>query len=523
MLFQLFYGLIYIGWFATTVLMGGYISYYADAREMDLGLFFMIAPLSTFARPIISSYSDRKQSHQKNLVFFLLMSSLSCVPFIAWPYYKRAYSIEKIDSLSEANTINWPFLLLSLSQLVGSLSFCGARALGDAAAVNYGKKTGSDFSKYRVYGSYTYGTMGYLIGFVNENNGYLPDFVPGLLLHCLGTGLGALVVYAWPAEYFDMSIGSSKGEKEDEDPFPRGEILWRHVRSKLSFGFCSESPSHIDEKRIERRGTCQTASVQIAKRQLSLRQQLAIFTLLVARDFRIPLYLALIAYTGFTAYAGLNFVFTYADEVCRQLGTCSGSKISALMMSGYCVLEAIGYKAEEKFQMSTNARLLIVYLSVVVHYYFYGFLLDKVSPYWFLVESLHGIEYAFCMVPCVDLGYKFSREVDLIIPELIERGTISDDKEEQELTRVSLSATMTSLFTLVFEGVSCTIGAATFGLIAGYYSFKFLWIFIGTLAIVGVAIMVASCILSKLFDLRPKIIKASRVDRIQSQVDRLNT
>ena len=522
MIFKIYYTMQTAGWFAVSVLLGSYVANHAEAREFDLAIFLTITPMSMFLRPLISAYADRRQAHKRLLVASLVATSLAYLPFILWPYLKQTSYFSRQTSHSDdsqplvapsASPINWPFWCLCLAHLIGSIAQCGARALSDASAVNLAKRVGADFTSYRVYGSYSYGLMGYLIGFVNEGNQLVPDFVPGILLFCTGCAASALLVWLWPDEYFRMQTSGDEAR-----PLPQGDELWRLIKAKLLFRQLSSGDTEAQQKE----NSPQQQQANGARRSLSTGQQLEIFKLLVKRDFRIILFLLLVLYTGFTAYAALNYVFIYVDEVCRSRGSCSGAEISALMMIGFCILEAIAYKCIDRLsrRLSTTIVFQIIFVSISLHFYFYAFVLDRVSPYWFLVESLHGLEYACSLWLCVNLGYQFAREVDLIIPELIERGTIEkEDKQQHALVRVSLMATITSLFTLVYDGASCSLGALAFGQIAGRYSFQVLWMVIGTLAVVGIAILLVAQLLTYCLQIEPQIVKLqARVRRVNQQL-----
>lgn len=145
----------------------------------------------------------------------------------------------------------------------------------------------------------------------------------------------------------------------------------------------------------------------------------------------------------------------------------------------------------------------------MIHYYFYGFFINHVSHYFFFIECLHGLEYSLGFVASVELGNKFGNEVQLILPELIERGIISKD-DDQEIVRVCLLATMNSCFTLVYDGLGTMTGSILYGFIIGHFSFNTVWLVIGTMAGFGFfsALLVYS--ISKCFHIEPQVCRIER-------------
>jgi len=358
-------------------------------------------------------------------------------------------------------------------------------SLGDATSMNYVNRVKEDISSLRIYGSVTCGACGYLIGFVNEKNPYFPDYVPGLMLYCVCLTLSAIIIYVSPDEYFKMMIVAedSDSQKSRIDPLPTGRTLWLHIRSKLLFGMVRESKPREADRLNQSEARPQ---VQLAEKNISLKQQLQILTFLFRRNPRILLSLFVVFYGSFTANSALNYVFTYLNENCRSTSSCSGAQISSMMMVGFCIVESLSYKTIEKLHPSVNSMLMCLFASLTFHYYFYGFLIAEISPYWFLIESLNGVEYVICLVLTLNFGYTYATRVDLILPDLIEAKVISgDDKAEQESARVCLIATMSSLFMLVLDGLGGSVGALVYGQIAAHYSYQVMWISIGTFAALG--------------------------------------
>lgn len=451
------------------------------------------------------------------MVAYLVLSAFAYIPFVIWPYFKEK-TIWGAQMNVDKEQINWPLWILAFFHLLGSIGWSGSRALGDACAVNFAKRLGGTYSEHRVYGAYTFGILGYLMGFVNQNNPYFPDFVPAVLLYCFTMIISALLVHHWPDEYFKMSTVQRYALTENQRAImfelerrklPKGRELWKQIKGRISATFRCNNKDLSESETGTVVGSKQIMHKSNSNRAISTKKQLKVLALLCKRDYRIILSLIVIFHTGLSAYAAINFVFTYLDVYCKTRGTCSGAEISSLMIFGFSLIECLAYELLARIKLNCYVRLMMIFATGIIHFNFYGFLIENLSPYWFLIEALHGIEYSLTLTLLLDMGYKFAREVDLIIPELIDKGVISaHDREEQELTRVSLMATMSGLFTMVFDGISCSIGAVIFGQIVGHFSFKVLWICIGGSATIGLFLTLMAFGMSKLFDLRPRLLKA---------------
>lgn len=250
---------------------------------------------------------------------------------------------------------------------------------------------------------------------------------------------------------------------------------------------------------------------KVAPKLLSSGQQLGIFCLLIKRDFRILLYLLIVLYGGLVGVAGPSFVFTFLNQTCHQKGTCNAAQLAGLAMIALCVVETVCYTLIEKLRGRIDRLIMlqVTFLSLTLHYYFFGFVLDSVSPYFFLIETLHGVEYSISLTMCVELGYMFGNEVKLLIPELIDKQIIGPD-DDQELVKVALMGTMSGYFTFVYEGIGCILASFIFGQTIGYYSFTFTWILIGTLASIGLSGLIVGQLLGKWLNIQPKILKIDK-------------
>lgn len=522
MIFGLHYLLVFSAYSAAGVLLGSYMMRYAGASELDLGFVFMIQPTMALLRPIIGAAADRFQAHKKLLVLCLMGNSISYIPFIMLPFLlKQApHDGQQPEYLSSRMC----FWVLVVSHVIGSFCFCGVRSLGDTLAVNYAKRVGSNFGTYRKFGALGFGTCGYLLGQINEN-WIMPDYVPSFVVYVamLGT-LGALI-HLWPDEYFAIvSERQIQAEKKHPGTLPKlpgfggvivhmGEKLVRSVRGCFcqACGASEKQPEQAWKGAYDASGLREMNKAAYESEEkkvetcLSASQQIKILLLLIRYDPRIPMFMFFLFFGGMIGYAPQNFVFTYLDQVCHNRGVCQAAALAGLVMICFCVSETLSYISIATIRpKSFTFMLQLSLLSYMVHYLFYGIVLDHVSPYFFLIESLHGLEYATSLVSSVELGYKFANEVELILPELVERNIISKD-DDQELVKVSLMATMNSCFTLAFEGAGTIFGALICGVVISKYSFNTAWNLCGGLAGCGFVFVLLLVTFGRCISWKPKI------------------
>lgn len=500
---------------------------YAGASELDLGFVFTIQPLAAMFRPLIGAAADRVQSHKKTLGWCLIGMSVSYVPFIALPFLLQDTVLtHKIGHYQEYLTPRSCFWVLVVSHTIGSFCFCGVRSLGDTLVVNYAKRIDADFGSYRKFGALGFGTFGYLLGQINEN-WIMPDYVPSFVAYVTMLTTLAILVYLWPDEYFVIvSEGQIRAKKENPDALPdlpgyrqvvahMGGKTVNCIRSCLCLGSTESRRNNLQHSLKVSGATAGVSTMnkpgyefeQQTSASLSAGQQIKILLLLVRYDPRICMFMVLLFFGGMIGYAPQNFVFTYLDQVCHQRGVCQASSLAGLVMICFCIVEALSYVSIAALRPKSFACVLeLSLLSYTLHYLFYGLILDHVSPYFFLIEVLHGLEYAASIVSCVELGYKFANEVELILPELIERKIIKSD-DNQELVKISLMATMNSCFTLVFEGAGTIMGAFFCGIVINKYSFNTAWIICGGLAGQGFILVLLIIGFGKCIGWKPFILK----------------
>lgn len=495
MIFHFYPILMNAGVSAVGFLLGAYMKRYGAVRDSDLGFLFMIAPMTIFLRPLICAQADRYQSHKQLLALFSLLTGLAYIPFILIPIV-----VGPDENDSHFLRPRMRFWLLTGSHLLGSIGYCGVRALGDALVVNYAKLTGGSFGRYRKYGSTSLGVSSYLLSFINQGWWLLPDFVAAFVVWCACYFLLALLVFVWPQEYFVM-VHQSDHHKND-----RAEIGWPKLNS--------------------RKEQTKSISQPIQTTSLSIGQQVRIFFLLIKRDFRVALYSLAILYAGLVGYSGPNFVFTQLNEICSQKdeatndNRCDSALLAGQMISLIALIDTICYfwldyqearrlKQQKTSSLSRLLMLEITFVSLTCHYAFFGFLLPNLSPSFFLVESLHGLEYSVSLTLCVELAYLFANEVELLLPELIKTNLIKETDSEH--VKLSLMATMSGYFTLLYEGVGCILGSFVFGQTISLYSFTFTWVVISILALIGLIILIGAHVTSKCAKIQPELLKLQQV------------
>lgn len=257
----------------------------------------------------------------------------------------------------------------------------------------------------------------------------------------------------------------------------------------------------------------------ISCKRISAKQQFQIFLVLMEYDLRIPLFFLLLFLGGLLGYAPPNFVFTYMDKVCSESDQCNSAFLSGLTMLIYCCVETLCYIGIRKFctNMGHALRLQITLVSLAFHFFFYAFALRHLSPYFFLIETLHGLEYSISLTSSVELGYKFANEVGLLIPELLRRGIITN-QDDREMVRLSLTATMNSCFTLIYEGAGTMAGVLIYGLILDLYSFETVWLVIGISSTCGLILVSLVILGGRCLKIEPKILQLGVTDDVRNIV-----
>lgn len=243
------------------------------------------------------------------------------------------------------------------------------------------------------------------------------------------------------------------------------------------------------------------------RKPLTVRQQLAILCLVLKRDFRISLAFIVLFFGGWICRSAQNFVFVQLENVCETKKTCHHGKLSGDVIAGISILEFLTYifiSAGKNFKINRLMLLQIALISLSLHYYFFAFYLPSLPSIWFLVESLHGFEFAIFITTSLSWGYSFANEVEYVIPELKEQGIISD-KDDLNLVKVSLVATMLSCMTLLYEGFGSTLGSFVYGIVIERYTFESAWTVNGSIAVMEFAIISVCLFVNRFLKLKPKM------------------
>ena len=528
MIFSLQFILIFAGYGAVSNLSGNYMELYTGANDFQLGLYFMIPHFLHIARPFIGAQADRNQSHKRIYTWCALIASLSYIPYIMLPFLLQSPAIARVF------TNKYRFWFLIVFHITGSIALNGCRTLADALAKNYAIRTNIEYVSMRKFAPVGLGLCSFLFGFLNEE-WLMPDYVPAMVLFSACMLTLALVIHYWPDEYFAMTLGLPDEQAELPStreilgraahklaqPFKKQTSYMKQLKSLTSFrgkldnldtnsvgSFGAKSQTNKIGQHLSLSAK-PSNSTQAEHQSLSLSQQLGILGLVLRRDFRISLAFLILLVGGWICRSAQNFVFVQLEDICETRKTCHPGKLSGYVLAGTSVLEFLTYitlNACRKFKLNRVLLLQLALMSLCIHYYFYGYLVEHLSTNWFLVESLHGFEFAIFITTSLSWGYSFANEVEYIIPELIETNVISAS-DDLKLVKVSLIATMMSCMTLLFEGFGSTLGSFTYGAVIQRYSFSTAWKINGSIALAEVLVIFAGLLLSRCIKIRPKMSK----------------
>lgn len=497
---------------AITVLLGVYINTYTDATSLELGFLLMLMPFTgILSRPIICSYADRNQAHQKCIMWCLFTCGVTYSPFLIIPFLG--------PEIYQVYTRTCWYILV-VSKVIGDAALGGVISVGDSLAVNYAAKVGVDFSVYRIWGTISWMTFGFLIGQINEIS-YLPKYVPAFTILVVADFLDMLVIWLWPPEYFTMvqrerarKKSTIKGvEKKKENAFTKSllprEVVWAHAKNKLlrlitlglydsnkklynyndngksklnKFGISTvavigKQPEKVAEKVNLEEGNVE--SVQTKKKDVAVSKtvQLKILFYLMKKDPRIVLYILFFICAG-ASLAPVSFLMIHLSNRCRDEGSCQISQLAGIlqvsMASSETVLFIFIRKLKAKFGRLNMIAIGIGLLSI--KYLYYETIYFQLDPYYtFFAETLQGVAFGIFLQISVELAHIFALEVCYIIPELYETGVVDDQLDRSKL-ELSLCATMQALIACSQDGVGRGLGALTFGLLVEIYGYDSMWI-----------------------------------------------
>lgn len=515
MLFKFHYALIGAGYAALSLLLGVYIREYTDASAFEIGLLLMLMPISgIFFRPIICSVADRAQSYQKYMMILLAIVTLSYSPFIIIPFLGPEVYVKHAR-------ICWYILLVV--KVLGDIAFGGLGSIGDALAINYAERVGTDFMVYRLWGTLSWMMFGLIIGQVNEVS-FLPKYVPAFMILCLSFLLDFIVVWLWPIEYFQMvpvNRDKKKGEDERNRPLMPREVVLAQMKRKLLnlITFSKNQKSKLAQPvgkvhcNVQHSTTSSVVIIannlneginttgSIANESIDRKTQSKILMTLLRKDLRIVPYLMLFVCIG-ASFAPINYFFISLSNICDQEKTCDFSQLAGLLQFCMSSAETVVFiyikRVSDKFgRLNVCAFAMLLFC---LKYSFYATVWRSVNPYYcLLVELIHGVCFGIYMVTSVDMGHLFSNEVEFILPGLIEKRIIESNPERNEKLKMSLAATMQSLIHSAHDGIGQGVGSLLYGLLLEHYTYETLWLIIAYGTGIVCLIMVVINTLDKIF------------------------
>lgn len=478
--------------------------------------------MAMIAKPFICSKADREQAHKKYLMICLFGVILSYIPFILVPYLG--------PEIYEKHPRACWYTLVVL-KILGDITFVSAWTLGDSLAINYAKRTGTEFCVYRVWGTISWMIFGFIIGMINENPMF-PKYVPAYLVLTGSCLFDLIVIWLWPAEYFRMvnlTVTEQKKIEEERDQGLRPPALMSKRMVLCHIGKKIQSPFRREinrEKRIEAESKlpeiCWTTSItkdqqntqsdspqirpsdtsqtHLAKsdKPISKKVQLQILLILARRDYRFSTYLLVFVVLGLSQI-GLTFFFLSLEEICRD-GTCNFSRLTGMTQISMAAAETVLfiYIKRVKAYLRHTDMCALAFLCAAAKWLFYGTFWRDVDPLFCLVaESMHGINFGLFLTLVVEISHMFASQVADVIPELASRGMIDHETNPEKL-KSSLSATMQAIMSSATDGVGRGIGSFLCGVIIEKYSFVTLWLMTGILCSVAFVISLIASVRSRI-------------------------
>lgn len=500
---------------AITVLLGVYVNTYTDASSLELGFLLMLMPFTgILSRPIICSYADRNQAHQKCIMWCLFTVGVSYSPFLIVPFLG--------PEIYQVYTRTCWYILL-VSKVIGDAALGGVISVGDSLAVNYAAKVGVDFSVYRIWGTISWMTFGFTIGQINEVS-FLPKYVPAFTILVVTNLLDMLIIWLWPPEYFTMvrreksrKKSTIKGteNKKGENSFTKSllpkEVVWNHAKNKLlwliTLGFYDSSKRNITDY-SDKNGKSKLKNLNISTvaiighkvndklsdkvnieegvvdivqtkgdKTVSKTIQLKILGYLMKKDPRIILYIMFFICAG-ASLSPVSFLIIHLSNRCRDEGTCQVSQLAGMLQVSMASAETVLFIFIRKLKaMLGRLNLIAIGIGLLsIKYLYYETIYYDLDPYYtFFVEMLQGLAYGTFLQVSVEIAHIFALEVCHIIPELYETGVVSDEVDKKKL-ELSLCATMQALIACSQDGLGRGLGALTFGLFAELYGYDSMWI-----------------------------------------------
>jgi len=510
MIYKLHYWFIASGANALGILLGVFMECYTDASSTEIGMLYMMMPfIGIIFKPIICSRADRKHAHRSYMMSCQLVVAISYLPFIILPMLGPDFY---------DNHPRLCFYILVALKVIGDAAFGGLVSIGDSLAINYAKRLNVDFSVYRIWGTISWMVFGCVIGQINEV-WFLPKYVPGFMVLVSSSLLGMFCVYLWPKEYFEMVAHSSlsnessneKGQQTDhlkaieggqktkvkkesaitKSLMPR-EVVWAHAKKQMlalvTLRCCtntdkdSTNDGHPDKSNsvevLKESGIAQDNKTKDSHQseEVTMKTQLQILWLLVKRDPRIVGYLLAFVGAGFSIVP-LSFFFISLAQICHADNRCDFSQLGGFLQVSMAMAETVllWYIKRMMAKIGRLNTLTIAFSLVAMKYAFYGTIWRDVDPHWSLVaESVHGVTFGIFLTAMVEMGHLFANEVELVIPELMQKNII-EKKFNVEKLKLSLQATMQAIISNANDGLGRGFGALIYGLILDHYDYITLW------------------------------------------------
>lgn len=485
MIFHLHFILITSGLSSAALLLGVFIQTYTDASKREIAVLLMSMPfISMIIKPLFCSVADRHQSHRLVLIFALSTMMIGYSPFIVIPTLKlnpRA-----------------AWYLIIIASLVGSGGLEVARALGDSLAINYARKTKTSYGKMRLAGTLSWGIFGFIIGQINELQGF-PKYVPGFLVLQTSILVEILLLIYWNREDFIMS-----------DPLTEEQPPSRKSLNQISIKQADSATDAIKNSCIIEQSTnsanknfgsnIKTTDTNMVEEQVMTAEnekikdkgvQILLFKMILIHDGRLAKYLIVFVIFGILV-APTNFVFLNMSELCESKGY-SFSQLAGSITIVQSLVEATCFVFVPWIsdRMSRTPLITFAWALMTARYFFYASLLSNtgISPYWsILSECALGMAYAIFCTYLAFLSFMFANQSRLFVPELSKLGYLSSGcgrevGNDENFIKMALRATMQGTFHGALGGLGKGLGALISSLIVEPHSFTKLWQFLTLISI----------------------------------------
>lgn len=486
MIFYLHYILLTSGLSGVSVLLGVYMKFYSDASQAEIGALLMSFPFSSvIIKPLFCSLADKRQAHRMFLVWSLVVLIVGYLPFILVPFFPDFYS--------QHRRLAW--YLLAASCFIGNNGLAVAWSIGDSLAVNVACKRGQSFSRYRLFGTVSWGIYGFIIGQINEYPG-LPKFVPAFVILIVSVVIEILMILVWNKQDFIMYDPEQEKELQDKSAMANGHDQ-QHPNSKLDDydwtpsslgGSLRMSPQvarvlrelvvadvqSIGSKDLESSATQQDqpgtdiplstnlppvpaivqrpsidknmleialkeqAALQFEKdkKQEQSSPQIALLRLIIQFDRRLIKYSIFALVIGYLL-SSMNFLFISLETVAQTKGI-NFSNLAGAVLISQATIETLTFLVIPTLmrRFSRTKLLTVVLLILIARYIFYSFFYytSDISPYWALVgEWGHGIGYALSCTILADVAMLFANHCKFFLPEMRQMGFLRDRGDPETL------------------------------------------------------------------------------------------